>query len=79
LEGLVELIWDKRGRKPPKAETLSNGIGVIDVALGSVRESFFETFDQAGVKGIDPRLEGGKLWGRIEEAGKMPPVEVSSL
>jgi hypothetical protein len=68
LERLVEFIWDKRGREPPKAETLGNGVSIVDVALGSVGESPFESLDQTRVKSVDPGLEARKLKGRIEEA-----------
>jgi hypothetical protein len=58
---LIELVWNERGGKSPKAETLSNGIGIIDVALSSVGEGFLESLNQAGIENIDLGLEGGKL------------------
>ena len=79
LQRLVEFVWNERGRKSAKAEALSNGVSVIDVALLSVGESLFESLDQARIKGVDLGLEGRKLGRGVEETSKVPPVEVSGF
>lgn len=79
LQRLVELVWHKRGGKPTEAEALGNDIGIIDVALGGVGESLLESLDQARVEGVDLGVKGRKLRTGVKEAGKVPPVEVSSF
>jgi hypothetical protein len=53
LQGLVELIWHKRGRKLTEAKALSDSIGINEFALAGIRESLLEAFNQARIKGID--------------------------
>lgn len=51
LQRLVELVWHELSRKSTEAEALGNGVGVIDIALGGVGESLFESLDQAWIEG----------------------------